>query len=549
MVRPESDRLIGGSRNPLWILQGAVSLLLLIGCANVANLLMARATGRAREFALRSALGASRQALIRQLLLESIALALLAAAGGVILAVGVLRIILPMAGNSIPRIALARLDGRVLTYCIAVAVVTSLLFSIAPLLQVLRTDASGVLKAAAGNIARGRHRLRDGLVVAQIMSGLVLLVAAELLIAGFLHLWNRDPGFRSDHLLTFDIGLSDTKYKVASQIAFSDALLDRLRGIPGVQAAVTGRPLPLTGHEMTVGFDIEERRAAPSDRPRSDMAIVTPGYFGAMGIPLRKGRDFTERDDTAAPRVLIVNEAFARKFFPREDVIGKRIQPGATNGREGTQSREIVGVVGDARQDALGTGSDPIYYFPYKQLSWGIGTIVLRTAGAPEQVEAAARSVLASVDPEAPMFQVRTGYGIAARAVAAPLFATVLMGSFAATALLLTVGGLYGVLSYGVARRRRELGVRIALGAGRREVVTLVLRDAMRLVVAGLMPGVAIATGGARLLSSMVFGVQPGTTQILAVACGLMVVTGVGAAYLPAARAAAVDPIETLRSE
>jgi predicted permease len=461
----------------------------------------------------------------------------------------VLRVILPMAGDSIPRIALARVDGRVLAYSVAVAVLTSLLFSMAPLLQVLRTDASGVLKASAWNIARGRHRLRDGLVIVQITSGLVLLVAAELLIAGFLHLWNRDPGFRSDHLLSFDIGLSDTKYKVASQIAFSDALLERLRAIPGVQAAATGMPLPLTGHQMTVGFDIEERRAAPPDRPHSDMAIITPGYFGAMGIPLRKGRDFTERDDAAAPRVLIVNEAFARKFFPGEDAIGKRIQPGATNGREGTRLREIVGVVGDARQDALGTGSDPIYYFPYKQLSWGIGTIVLRTAGAPEQMEAAARSVLASADPEAPMFQVRTGRGMAAHAVAGPLFQTVLMGSFAAIALLLTVGGLYGVLSYGVARRRRELGVRIALGAGRKGVVALVLRDAMRLVIGGLVPGVAIAMAGGRLLASMVFGLQLGTAQILAIACGLMVITGVAAAYLPAARAAAVDPIETLRSE
>jgi len=298
-----------------------------------------------------------------------------------------------------------------------------------------------------------------------------------------------------------------------------------------------------------VSFDIADRPALPPDRPHCDMAIVTPGYFGAMGIPLLKGRDFSPRDDTRGPRVVMVNQAFARKYFPGEEVLGKRILPGATNGKEGMRMREIVGVVGNAQQASWAAEPDPIYYFPYQQLPWGIGAIVLRTAVPPLQLEPAVRAALMSLDREVPMYQVRTGEELSANAIALPRFLMVLMGSFAAIALALTVVGLYGVLSYTVARRRREIGVRIALGAGRRQVLGLVLREAMQLVAVGLLLGLAGAAGIRRLLEIVVFGIQPADPIFLLVAGCLMVLASLAAAYLPALRAASVDPMQALRTE
>jgi len=247
--------------------------------------------------------------------------------------------------------------------------------------------------------------------------------------------------------------------------------------------------------------------------------------------------------------VMVVNEPFARRFFPGEDIIGKVIQPGATNGKEGEQAREIVGVVANAKQAPLTAEPDPIYYFPYKQLSWGIGTIVLRTAVPPREIESAAREALESVDRQIPMFQVRTGEDLSTRSIAPLRFLMVLMGCFAGIALVLTMVGLYGVLSYAVARRRREIGVRIALGAARADVLRMVLGGAMRLVAAGLVLGCAGATLVSRLLAAVVFGIRPGDPMIIASACSMMVITGLAAAYQPASRAASVDPMQTLRSE
>jgi predicted permease len=548
-VQPELERLTGSRRRPLWILLGAVILVLLIACANVANLLLARSTERVREFAVRTALGASRLAIVRQMLVESLALGLLGAAGGMLLAAGALNAVLPLAGESIPRLAQASIDARVLAFSALIAVLTSVLFSLAPAFQAGGADPSGGLKEGTRTVAQGQHRLRSALVVGQITLGLVLLVAAQLLMASFLRLVQRDPGFRAERLLTFNVGVSASGYDKAALVVFCDRLLERLRAIPGVQAAAMGMPLPLEGHQMSVGFDIEERPAPPPERPVSDIAIVTPGYFGAMGIPLLQGRDFTERDDADAPRVVIVNQAFARKYFPGEQVIGKRIEPGATNGDEGTRMREIVGIVGDAKQAALTMDPDPIYYFPYQQLSWGTGTIVLRTTIAPLELESAVRAALARLDRQAAMYEVRTGEERARAAIASMRFLTTLVGSFAAIALLLTVFGLYGVLSYAVARRRREIGVRIALGAERRKVLGLVLRDAAQLVATGLTLGLVGTVACARLLETILVGVQPRDPVIVAGACCVLGITSMAAAYIPAARAASVDPIQALRSD
>jgi putative ABC transport system permease protein len=547
-VLPEMDRLIGETRAPMIILLGAVGLVLLIACANIANLLLARSIERQREFAVRAAIGASRRTVIRQLLTESLLLASLGCLAGVLFAFASLRLVLPLAGNSIPRISEAGIDPRVLAFSIVLAVFTSILFSLAPAVQVAKTDIVSSLKEGTRGITRGHHRLRRVLVTGQIALGLVLLSGAGLLIASFLYLVRRDPGFRPDHVLTFNLSVPDG-YNVSRQIAFSDRLLERLRSLPGVQSAAFGFPLPLAGDQMSVSFDIKERPAAPPDRPRADIAIITPGYFHTMGIGLLKGRDFTEQDDAKAPPVLVVNKAFADKFFPGENIIGKRIESGATNGKAGVVTQEIVGLVGNAKQTALRIDADPIYYFPYKQLSWGIGTIVLRTSVPPLALESAARATVASLEKQAPVYEVRLMEDVAATAIAPLRFLMLLFGSFAAIALLLTAVGLYGVMAYSVMKRTREIGVRMALGATRPAVLGMVLREAMILVVCGLAIGLAGAATSGQLLQKVLYGVNAGNPLLLVIACGTVTLTSLIAAYLPAMRAASVDAIQALRVE
>lgn len=548
-VRSEVDTLVGKTGKPILILMGAVALLLLIACANVANLLLARGTERGREFALRSALGASRGTVVRQLFLEGLVLGLLGCAAGTLLAFLPLRLIVPFAGTSIPRIAEAGLDGRVLAFSIGLTILTSAIFSLAPVLQTAKFDLVESLKEGSRTSTRGHDGARRILVVTQIALGLTLLAGSELLIGSFLRLQRRDPGFRADHLLTFETRLPDVDYKIARQIAFSDRLLERLKELPGVSDAATAMPIPLTGSQMTVSFKIAEHPTPPWNRPASDIAIVTPGYFATMEIPLLRGREFTERDDAKSVPVLIVNEAFAAKFFPGVNPVGKRIEPGATNGPKGTTMHEIVGIVGNAKQSALAVEPEPIYYFPYKQLSWGIGTILLRTSVPPLTIESAARAVVTGLEKQAPVFKVQTMESLASTAIARPRFQTLLMGSFAAIALLLTAVGLYGTLAYSVSQRRREIGVRVALGAERTDVFGLVIRQAAVLVLSGIALGIGGALAGGRLLRAEAYGGAPGDLKLLAIACAALVVTGLVAALVPAARAASVDPTTALRSE
>ena len=542
-IRPELERLVGDTRKPMLMLLAAVFLVLLVACANIANLVLARSVERQREIAVRSALGASRFSVIRQMLTESLALALLGSLAGVLLALASLRVFLPLAGNSIPRISQAAINLRVLAFAIVLGMFTSALFSIAPALQVGRTDLTNSLKEGTRSITRGSERLRSALVVAQISLGLLLMTGAGLLVASFLYLEGRDLGFKPDHVLTFNLDLP-AQYNVAKQSAFSDDLLNRLRALPGVESVAAGWPVPMIGNQITISFEIEERPVPPTERHRADMAIVTPGYFQAMGIRLREGRDFTEHDSAANPTVVVINKAFADKFFPGEDPIGKRIRSGAKDARA-----EIVGVVESAKQSALDLNPEPIYYFPYKQMPWGIGTIVLRTSVSPRAVESAARGVVAALDQQIPMYRVRTMEELSASAIAEPRFQMVLLGSFAIIALLLTVVGLYGILAYSVIQRTREIGVRMALGATRGGVLGMVLKRATKLVIAGLFIGLAGAAGESYLLQTMLYGVHPNLVLLLAVACSLIALTSLTAAYLPARRAASVDVVNALRTE
>lgn len=448
-------------------------------------------------------------------------------------------------GDRLPRLADAVIDSRVLAFSAVLVVLTSVLFGLAPALRAASTDPAGAVREVARSVTLGRDRFRSVLVVGQVALALMLLVGANLLMSGLLALTRTDPGFRPDHLVAFDITTAEP-YTIEQEVALSDRVLGRMAAVPGVSAAAAGSPLPLQGHVMRLAFDIETRPMAASARPRSDAAIVTPGYFAAMGIPLLAGRDFNAGDDAGTAPVLVVNRAFQRRFFPGEEVVGKRIRPGA--GLDPVM-REIVGVVGDARQTVAGTDADPIYYFPYEQLPWRIGTIVLRTSVPPLSTVPAVRQALGALNQNVTMQRLRTGEQLAAAVVAPARFLTVLMGTFAGVALLLTVAGLYGVLSYMVARRRHELGVRIALGAGRTAAVRIVSRRAVLLVLPGVIVGAAGSFLLGRLLGSMVFGVPADLGMVVAGAGSAMAVTGLAAAVVPAARAASIHPVQVLRAE
>jgi len=548
-VRPELDTLVGESRAPLLILLGAVGLVLLIACANIANLLLVRTANRSHEMAVRAALGAGRPRVIRQLLTESLLLAMLGGAAGVLLADYALRAVLPLGGQSIPRLTATRIDGWALAFSFFLALLTSILFGLAPALQASKADLTGSLQAPGRGGTKGHDRIRGALVIAQVTLGLVLVSAAGLLMATFLHLETSDLGFRADHLLTFWFSLPESQYNTARQEAFYDDLLERVRALPGVESAAGVWPLPLGGANATVAFNIEERPAAQPNRPHARMAFATPGYFSTAGIPLLRGRFFTERDDAEAPRILIVNKAFADKYFPGEDVLGKRITSGAGAPGRPPSPEEIVGVVGSAKLFALDAEPEPMYYFPYKQLPWRPPTVVVRSAVPPQTLESAVRAQVAALDPAVPVFQVSTMEELLATQLTEERFHTLLLVCFAGVALLLTMVGLYGVMAYSVTRRTREIGVRIALGASRPAVLSMVIKEAAVLLAAGLALGFAASLATDRLLESLLFGAAPLDLGVLGLSVLLVAFTGLLAAYLPARRAAKVDPIVALRRE
>lgn len=549
-VEPALETMVGESRAPLLILLGAVGLVLLIACANIANLLLARTAAREHEMAVRAAVGASRGRVIRQLLTESLLFAILGGAAGTLLAEYGLRLALPLGGESIPRLAQARIDSTVLMFSLVLAILTTVLFGLAPAIQASKADLAGSLKEWTRGSTRGHDRTRGALVVVQVTLGLVLVSGAGLLMASFLNLERSDLGLKPDHLLTYSFDLPDTQYSIAQQEAFDDQLLERLRSLPGVTSAAGVWPLPLGGDNATVSFDIQERPVETPKRSSARMAFATPAYFSTASIPLLKGRFFTERDDAKAPPVLIVNKAFADKFFPGENVIGKRITPGATApGQKRDTLHEIVGVVGSAKLFALDAEPQPIYYFPYKQLPWMPPVVMLRTTVPPRTLESAVRDQMHGLDPLVPMFQVRTMDELLSTQIAAPRFATLLLGIFAGVALMLTVVGLYGVMAYSVSRRTREIGVRIALGASRSDVLGMVLKQALMLVAVGLALGLAGALAGDRLLRGMLFGVSPVNPLVLGLSVVLVALTGLFAAYIPARRATKVDPMTALRCE
>ncbi|MDX6304394.1 MAG: putative transport system permease protein [Blastocatellia bacterium] len=550
-VEPALEALIGTIRPALLILLGAVGCVLLIACANVANLLLARAMTRHKEMAIRSALGASRFRVVRQLLTESILLSLAGGLLGLILAVWWSDLLVSLGKKDIPRAFQVGLDWRVLGFTLGVSILTGIIFGLVPAIHSSKTQLTETLKEGGRGSGEGarRNRIRGVLVVGELAIAVILLVGAGLLIQSLWRLRQVSPGFSSQNVLTFVVGVPQVRYPTEKQAQFYRDLVKRIEALPGVTSASSTIPLPLSGELFSISFETEGRPVAPGDRPSADFFSIGLNYFKTLGIPQLKGRDFTERDDAKAPGVIIVNEAFARKFFPNEDPIGKRIKPGISTDENKPVMREIIGVVADVRNRDLSSELRPGYFVPEAQIPFNQMTMVVKTSTDPHSLITAVQREVTSMDKELPVYNIKTMDDYLAASVAAPRFNTTLLAIFAAVALVLTIVGLYGVMSYSVAQRTNEIGIRMALGAQTHDVLGLVVKQGFKLVVLGLAIGLVGAFWLMQVIGRLLFGVTTRDPWTFAAVAGLLAAVALLACYLPARRASRVDPMEALRYE
>ena len=551
--RPLREELIGDVRPALYVLFGAVLCVLLIANANVANLLLARASVRGKEIALRAAVGASRARIIRQLLTESLLLAGLGGLFGLLIAQWGTEALIRTVPQNIPRISNIQLDAAVLVFTLVVSLATGVIFGLVPAWQASNVDLNTALKTGTrtGTGGEHKHRLRNALVMAEVALALILLVCAGLLIQSFARLGRVSPGVQTQRLLTARIQLPSVAYpKNENIIAFFDQFLPRIRALPGVESASTIVPLPLSGSNMVTSFDMEEHPLPDGQQNGAPVRIVATDYFKTMGIPVRQGRVFNEHDQMNSAPVVIVNERFASKFFAGQNVIGKRVKPGFSADDKGEKMREIVGVVGNVKHLSLKNDDSPEMYLPRTQIPFDIVSLVVRTrVSNPTALTSAIRNELAAMDSSIPLTSVRVFDEYISRALARPRFNALLLSIFAGTALLLTAIGIYGVLAYSVAQRTNEIGIRMALGAAQSNIFRLVVGQAMTLVAISLTIGLIGAIGATRLLTSLLFGVGAWDPITFASIVVLISFVAFLAAWLPARRASRVDPVIALRAE
>ncbi len=545
------EQVVGEVKGALLVLLGAVAFLLLIACANVANLLLARAAARQREMAVRAALGAGRWRIARQLLTESVLLSLAGGGLGLLLALWGVQALGQWNDAGLAAMHGIGIDAWVLAFTLGVSVVTGLVFGLAPAVQAWRTDVNAALKEEGrGEVGGHRHRLRHLLVVSEVALALVLLIGAGLLIKSFSRLMEVNAGFRTEGVLTFQVTLTEGKPS-AQKVHFIEQIVERLKALPGVQAAAATDSLPLTDFERITVAEVEGRppidfrNATPGEVRPLSRPTVTLDYFHAMGIPVKSGRAFTSEDTRPAAGVVIVNEAFEKHHFPGQSAVGKRIRLMAGDAPWAT----VVGVVSDVRQSGLAGDVMPEVYSPELEDVGGALSFVIRVAGDPAQLLSAVGAAVAEVEPNQPLHSLMTMEQRLANTTTSRRLNTALLGSFAAVALLLAVVGIYGVMSYAVAQRRREIGVRMALGAQQSDVLGLILHGGLRLTLLGVAIGLAGALALTRYLSSQLYSVKAtDPVTFLSVAVAL---TGVAllACWLPARRAARVDPMVALRAE
>jgi putative ABC transport system permease protein len=548
-LAPMLDYAVSNIRPVLVSLLGAVGFLLLIACVNVANLLLARATARAKEIAVRTSLGASRARIARQLLTESVVLALLGGTVGVGLAYWGLGALIGLAPGNLPRAQEIGLDLRALCFTCALVFITGIGFGLAPVFQATRLNLSDALKDGGRGTSEGgrRHRLRSALVVTEIAIALVLLVGAGLLVRSFVRLQAVNPGFQPANAWTVGLSLPGKKYDTdARQAAFAEQATAALAALPGVQAVGASHVVPFTGSDYILGFGIAGRPAVdPAEEPSTNYYAITPDYFRAMGIPLVRGRFFSALDVADKPRVAIISESLAKRFFPGEDPIGQRIN--VTNGPE--TWREIVGIVRDTKHYGLDVDTALQTYEPFAQQPLDFMTFVLRTSGNDLGLPAAIRAAIASVDKDQPVASVRPLTELIAGSVARQRFAMTLFGVFSGVALALATIGIYGVMAYSVTQRTGEIGIRMALGAQRSDVLRLILLQGGRLVGLGLVVGIAGSLVLTRFLAVMLYGVTAHDPVTYAAIALLLACVAALACLVPARRATKVDPLIALRAE
>ncbi len=549
-VRPQLEALIGDNRQALLILLAAVGFVLLIACVNIANLLLARGTGRNREIAIRTALGASRARVVRQLVTESLLLSLVGAAVGVVAASWGVSTLVKFYPQNLPRLSEVNIDIRVLAFSLVVAIFSAVLFGLFPALQVTKVNIEESLREGGRAGSSLRHkRFRTTLVVAEMALGVVLLVGAGLLIRSFDRLTKVDPGFNARNVLTLNFDLTSNKYNNEKSDQFVREFFDQLNAQPGIQMAAGTAQLPMSNSYAMITFDVEGRVAPQGQGPAAAIGVVTHRYFETMKIPALQGRTFDERDQRKATPVLIISHSFAEKYFPNENPIGKRLKVGANDQPGEDPWREIVGVVGDIRNFDLSTAPEPMFYMPFPQLIWGAPTIVVHTAIDATAAAPMVRNLLHQMDPELPLYEVRPMEDWLALSIGRQKFQTILLGCFAGIALLLTAVGLYGVMAYSVVQRTREIGIRMALGASRADVLQMVLKGGAQMAAIGLGIGIVGALALTRFMNSMLYEMKSHDPMTFAAVCLLLGAVAMLASYIPARRATKVDPMVALRYE
>jgi putative ABC transport system permease protein len=479
-------------------------------------------------------------------------LSVIAGVFGIALSVAAVRELPSLVPNNLlPRMDQIGVDGTVLVFATVASILTGLLFGVLPAWRMSRFDPLLALREGSRGMTSGRrqHRLQRWLLVSETALGLVLLVGSGLLIRSFIRVLNVDPGFDSHNVLTANLSVPSSRFKREQRIDFYHRLFARLGALPGVESVSAGFPLPLSGNHIEISIAIEGRPVAKGDEPSEQMAVVTPDFFRTMRIPILRGRDFTAADDTKGKPVIVINDKFARKYFPGENPIGKRIQPGLGDGTVKSPMREVVGVVGNVKRVGLTTDAEPQYYLPWEQAVVTSPALAIRAAGDPIALIASVRSVVSDMDRQIPLYRAATLEESLYRSAANPRFQTLLLTSFAAMALLLCGIGLYGLLSYMVVQRSAEIGVRVALGAQRRDVLGLILGRGLSLALAGVVIGLAASAFLTRYLTSMLFSVQPLDAVTFASVPAILLLVSLISSSVPAYRAARLDPMKTLRDQ
>jgi putative ABC transport system permease protein len=557
-VAPLHDAMVADARPALVLLAAAVGFVLLVACANLANLLLAQGASRRTELAVRTAMGAGRGRLIRQLLTESVVLAVTGAFAGVALAVASTRALTLLVTAGVPRAGDIRVDGGVLVFATILAVVTGIVAGLFPALHVARAD----LHVAVRDGGRGQARpslnrsIRELLIAAQVAVALVLLAGAGLMVRSLWQLLDVDPGFAREQVLTFETAVPTAIYAEGDQIPFYERFYDAIRAQPGVSEVGAVNILPLSANYDGRGIQIETDPRPVGQAPSVQARSISPGYFRAMGIPLVRGRAFTARDREGQPRVMIVSRSMARRFWPNEDPIGQRVTFNSGIPREeqqtvgGPGSREVVGVVGDVKHLGLDEGDVPMFYTPQaQQPSYHTMALVVRTSSDPAALTTSIRTALTGIDRAVPLYRVRTLDDLVQATVAAPAMRAWLFGLFGALALTLSLIGVYGVISYLVGQRTQEIGIRLALGAGQGRVVRGMLLEGLRPVALGLAVGLIASLAAGRALSDLLFGVAATDLATYAAVTGLLAGAACVATWIPARRVTRVDPMVTLRAD